>query len=361
MSGSELTYNERRISRHCRFDLGAGYPIGLTPDWVWDLSFRARRGDLLQCLSEVVSGRLGANGCNVHPTFSGSIALQRSLLAARSYLLQKFRHVEYLLPDPCIDILVQMSNELSAGLTRRVSFSLGSVFAHVDSGHLCREIEDCARRGNGSVVVLVSPDNPTGAIWQRSELNELLETCARCGSVLIVDHCFLLSGIHEMRSVEPVWNLVDASALVMAVWDTGKTVDLCGTKLGFILTRNGSLSKEVSDALSVIQYQLPDHTVGWIADLLASTSFPLLVDSLRDAMRTNQRKLKSLAERKEILIFGTEAGAFELICGVGPFSPDVGTIEVSNFRQISSRLETPWRRVALGRAEQYFDAAIALL
>lgn len=361
MRGSSLTLMERRIAGECQFDLGAGYPVGLTPAWVWELSVSkpdaSEHGDLF----EAVRMRLELPRTSIHVTFSGSVALQRSLLAARSFLRDRLREVVFIVPDPCIDIIPRMAKELTNGTVQRVEIAVKPFFTEEDCDVLCSRIKSASERGCGAVVAIVSPDNPTGAVWRERELGRLVEACTIHNGVLVVDHCFLLAGLHDPVDISPSWLHVDEASPVIAIWDTGKTVDLAGSKLGFAITSNPILSRELEAAMSVLQYKMADHTVDWISSILRSPNFPTLVDELRSVMRSNQAILNSIAEMQGFGTFGTRAGAFELVSGVLDQTKDVGTVNLREFRDVDSDDGRSWVRVALGRPLDYFSAAVSKL
>src|SRR5258707_562495 len=43
------------------------------------------------------------------------------------------------------------------------------------------------------VVLLTSPENPTGQCWSSADLERIASACHRVGAVLIVDHSFLVA------------------------------------------------------------------------------------------------------------------------------------------------------------------------
>lgn len=46
-------------------------------------------------------------------------------------------------------------------------------------------------------MLLSSPENPTGEIWSNSALKAIAKVCLYHKAVLIIDHCFLLAGVHK--------------------------------------------------------------------------------------------------------------------------------------------------------------------
>ena len=251
MTRSNLTYAERRIATAFTFDLGAGYPIGLAPEWAWAHYAQDPRAHAKGQPEDAARRALNLRDqqMNIFATFSGSIALQRSLSAARAYLGQSHRRVVTVTTDPSIDIIPAIAREFSDAGVFRARCGLLRTFSNEECERLCEMIYAKASDGQGVIAVITSPENPTGAVWSADHLRRISDTCTDTKSVLVVDHCFLMAGIHEPVSVTPIWDIVDGRAPVIAVWDTGKTVHLNGSKLGFIVSGNDELSSQVVKSL----------------------------------------------------------------------------------------------------------------
>jgi hypothetical protein len=363
MTRSALTHAERQIAETCFFDLGAGYPIGLAPDWVWTHYPTDPRASIKGVAEDAARHvlNLREQRIRVFSTFSGSVALQRSLSAARSYLKLTKRRLILITTDPCIDIIPAMGREFDDAGLFRVNCGLLKTFSKDECDRLCRMIIDHASPEQGVIAVITSPENPTGAIWHPDQLQQIVQTCARTNSVLIVDHCFLLAGLHDRHSVSPVWDVTDWQAPVIGVWDTGKTVHLDGSKLGFIVCGNADLSKRVEDALSVVQYALPDHLSKWVTEVMTDSRFSDIVAVTRETIRKNQGVLANSLSDLGIECFGANAGSFELLKIDVSQSHSVGTVPLESFVE-DPRLCIGWRRVALARPSSMFErAAKALL
>ncbi|PXA77590.1 hypothetical protein DMC25_23220 [Caulobacter sp. D4A] len=358
MTSSALTYAERSIATGSRFDLGAGYPIGLAPSWA-EMQHVRRLHPHPPERGARSALDLEDEGVGVIATFSGSVALQRGFLAARAHIERSGRRSVVVTTEPCIDIIPAIAREVVSAGPVRVACGLLQSFSDDDCDRFCAKIVENAGDAQGVIAAITSPENPTGAVWSPAHLRRFSQTCLDTGSVLIVDHCFLLAGVHGPDIVTPVWRLVNEQAPVIAIWDTGKTVHLGGSKLGFLISRNPELRAHLENAVSVIQYDLPLHLGGWIGGVLGDPRFREIVDDLRKATRTNQKLLQEATARLGLPQLGAHAGAFELVKTDRPVVIGA-TVPLTCFEE-SSGWGRGWRRIALARAPIAFEEAITHL
>jgi len=352
---SELTEIERQIAYSGRLDLGAGYPIGLAPDWVWSLEPCGRSSLVPGQLEEAAQFALAlpSSQASLLSTFTGSIALQRAMIAANNLQSENFSSVRVLTTDPCIDIILGMAREITGTSAVRVKIGLQSKFSDKDCSAVCSEIESLSDESVGLIVVITSPENPTGAYWSRSQLKEIAEKCKFTNSILIVDHCFLMAGIHGESDVCAIWDVVDLDASIIGIWDTGKILHLDGSKVGFLIAKNATIVRELEDALSIIQFGVADYTSTWFSRILIDPRFPDLIRDLRRVSRQNQALLRSWAQSQEISIHNAEGGAFEVIKLGNSRGGNVGTVPFSVFTSESFEANG-WQRVALARQTDVF-------
>jgi aspartate/tyrosine/aromatic aminotransferase len=357
MIRSSLTYAERRIAAASKFDLGAGYPIGLAPDWT-SLRYHLDAVGAPPRPEGAARHVLGlhSHDIGIVATFSGSIALQRSFLAARTYLERYKRRVVTVTTSPSIDIIPAIAREISDAGALRLDCGLLQHFSKNECERLCAMIGETTSDEQAVIAVISSPENPTGAIWSADHLQEIVHTCEQHGAVLIVDHCFLLAGSHETSSVSPIWNIVNSNSPVIGVWDTGKTVHLNGAKIGFILSFHQDLILHAENAVSVVQYSLPEQLSRWLASILCDRRFPEVVGDLRDAIRKNKNSLSVTVKKLGLQHLDSKAGAFDII-RTDFVNSDVGTVSLECFED-EPRYGTGWRRIALARPPDLFEEAI---
>jgi alanine-synthesizing transaminase len=161
-------------------------------------------------------------------------------------------------------------------------------------GHWRIDVEAVARQldERTKAVLVVSPNNPTGSVLHRDELDALAEACARHGAALIGDEVFAdyrLDGQHGAPSVAQ-----QSRALAFALGGLSKSVGLPQVKLAWIaLAGPESLVAEARAGLEIV------------ADTFLSVSTPVQVAApallergavIREAIRARTgRNLQALS------------------------------------------------------------------
>jgi aspartate aminotransferase len=106
-----------------------------------------------------------------------------------------------------------------------------------------REVWERALTDRSKIVILCNPNNPTGTVYTRDELEMVAGFCRDNGLFLISDEVyreFVYDGRHAVSALE----LADADELVVVVDSLSKRYSACGIRLGSLVTRNA----EVYDA-----------------------------------------------------------------------------------------------------------------
>ncbi|HXG58776.1 MAG TPA: pyridoxal phosphate-dependent aminotransferase [Thermoanaerobaculia bacterium] len=113
-----------------------------------------------------------------------------------------------------------------------------------DGFHLpSRDVWERALTPRTRIVILCNPNNPTGTVYTREELEAVADFCRDHGLFLLSDEVyreFVYDGRRAMSALE----LPDASGFVVVVDSLSKRFSACGIRLGALVTRN----REVRDA-----------------------------------------------------------------------------------------------------------------
>ena len=261
---SQLTSRERDISRMNLLDLAVGYPDVPAPAWlrhIWqDLSL----GDLADAFGKrhpqagppgrlptsVVLERLFVEAAlrflslpptlaaNAFPTFSGSVALERALaIATRANGLVR-------LPAPIFDVIPGLLREREVDLDWWTLTHSAPQWTRATQG-----------LRNHAATVVVSPDNPSGAVVSGAVLRRLAEEATAAETVLVVDQSFaMLSADGVPAPLLPA--IAERSQRWIMVWDSGKTFDLGDEKIGLAIVSD-DLRDRATDAFGLAQATLP--------------------------------------------------------------------------------------------------------
>lgn len=375
-------------------DLNSGYAQIPLPkelkDCVLEGTEAAIRGDndhnlsksLLQDSLAMVLGLPPRLRGQVRATFSGSIALDRVFSAVGNYIRhQSFPKVGLtaILPEPSLDLWQLLLRERFSRENRDVQIKgvrqqqIEREGSRIDN--LIDELETQFRRtpNRQFIVILDSPSNPLGIVTSAEELERLATACGKVGAILIVDHCFLLAGLHAPKTLPSVFHISDGICESIGIWDTGKSIDLAGEKLGFIVPSSARIAKEVDEALAVIQ---PDtytarRSVEVFSRLLGSPQLPMYLESVGDICRKNLKYLQTNAH-DDWTVMSPEAGTFACVYFEGS---DIGSDRLrkrwleagvnaaagKSFFLSTASEGTPFLRVSLVRDVEFFRTAIGRL
>lgn len=272
-----LTDQEIQAAHQALFDLGPGYPQVTLPDYLRALYLDRAISEIGLAvapgwtptkqamvdadLEEACRRMLLLPSDSYHllsATFSGSVALDRALVAALSMSSNRKRHpaVGVVTTTPSIDIMRLFLAEKSQVITKFAP-SRSDGLGVLNRDEVLRRIAEVRQMANtGLVVLLTSPENPTGSIWQSDDLKAIGDACFEAGGTLVLDHTFVTAGVHSRADIECVWQVFGAGQDWIAIWDTGKTFGLNEDKLGFIISGSARAASAVRRAVGVLQFDV---------------------------------------------------------------------------------------------------------
>ena len=113
-----------------------------------------------------------------------------------------------------------------------------------DGFHLpSRHVFEKALTPRTRIVIVCNPNNPTGTVYSRDELEMLAGFCRDHGLFLVSDEVYR-EFVYDGRRAVSALELKDADDFVIVVDSLSKRYSACGIRLGALVTRNG----EVYDA-----------------------------------------------------------------------------------------------------------------
>jgi len=372
---ADLTAQEKALSAAARVDLGAGYPHQPIAAWVLDImsdptllrrayatmssatfmKYDDVRRDLLRSVCRTLEMD-EADAEHGFVTFSGGLAIHRAIAATvRS-------GDQVLTTNPSIDITTAMI--LEQGDVELVHVGSPGRLLAIDVDAIVGAMTSRTR-----VVVLTSPENPTGAVLKRGELQLLATVCAARRVTLIVDHCF--AKVNPFDTDIPILGQLDIakSDLQWAmIWDTGKTFGLNEDKLGFVLC-SANLHHAMQTSFNRLQFDVSRRLQLCFTEILNKASAERYYADLGRLVRTNLEALEAAVadHRLPVRLLRPEAGSTVLmdISAVGSndvlFSSEllaskrIGVISAGSFFFPMPNGELPhnhdqYVRIALARA-----------
>jgi aspartate aminotransferase len=110
-----------------------------------------------------------------------------------------------------------------------------------DGFHLpARPVWERALTPRSRVVIICNPNNPTGTVYRREELEMVADFCRQHGLFLISDEVYR-EFVYDGRRALSALELQDADDLVIVVDSLSKRYSACGIRLGALVTRNADL------------------------------------------------------------------------------------------------------------------------
>ena len=381
-----LTSQEIECAKVSQFDLASGYPQVRLPRYFAEAIGR------LNHLRELTTNHFGTATSNrdevrdrlcdsacrflgegpglrlfrTHLTYSGSAAISRALVACKNVGKARNRAgLELVLLSPCIDIYGMFAEELAGVAIQRIDCVEPHFVPNVPA--VLAVARSPAPDNMQRVFLIASPENPTGYVWRRGDLQALVAACEEHSHCLILDHAFLLAGL-QIRRPAALWDLQVERLFGCALWDTGKTFGMNGEKIGMIFS-TPIMSRHIDDALSVLHFSVSSFQQALFADVLHQASDNSYQDELREIAHANLAKLSSALTE-----FGCETnephgGTFALVDVGKVFASDevaresllrhrIGVVSASAFFHHVVVPKT-WIRVALARDKSSFSEAVA--
>jgi aspartate aminotransferase len=103
-----------------------------------------------------------------------------------------------------------------------------------------RDVFENALTPRTRIVIVCNPNNPTGTVYTRDELEMLADFCRDHGLFLISDEVYR-EFVYDGRNAVSALQLKNADDFVIVVDSLSKRYSACGIRLGALVTRNGDV------------------------------------------------------------------------------------------------------------------------
>lgn len=190
----------------------------------------------------------------------------------------------------------------------RVLTAAGSAltFFQTDQEHgfsLTEEFFSCMESSGAELLMLSNPNNPTGALYGREDMERLLACARRLHMTVVVDECFL-EFVQEHERCSMIRRLSDYDRLIVVRAFT-KTYACAGLRIGYLLCAN-------EEILSACRRYLPTWNVSQpaaCAGIAATGQRPWLTECVSYISAERER----LCERLRALGFTVFSGAADYV------------------------------------------------
>ncbi|MBR3037599.1 MAG: aminotransferase class I/II-fold pyridoxal phosphate-dependent enzyme, partial [Clostridia bacterium] len=158
------------------------------------------------------------------------------------------------------------------------------------------------------VLLLCSPNNPTGRSIGKELLLKILDRCRKTGTWLFLDECF-----QDLTDADKAFSLIGSlrdgdRALILKAFT--KTYGMAGVRLGYAISKNRDLLRNMSEAVQPWNVSTLAQSAG-----LAALDCPDWAQKARDLFRTEKAYLmKELSALGVFVLYGD--ANFLLLSGV---------------------------------------------
>jgi aspartate aminotransferase len=189
-----------------------------------------------------------------------------------------------------------------------VQSSLEDNFALPDSSQIEERISNRTR-----AILLCNPNNPTGTVYSRAEIERLLEIANRHNLFFIVDETYR-EFVYDSLKPLSVFHISSDNDRVVVVDSLSKRFSLCGARIGCLITSNRNLLQAV---MNQAQARLASPTVEQIAaaHMLETIDAGFIDPIIKEYQNRRDVALKALQQLPKVQIVRPE-GAFYALVGL---------------------------------------------
>ena len=164
------------------------------------------------------------------------------------------------------------------------------VMSYIDNGFALPPISEFEKliTDKTKAIFICSPNNPTGYLYSREELEQIKELCLKYNLYLFADEAYRDFCYDGKEFVSPM-HLTGIDENVIVIDTLSKRYSACGARLGFLITKN---KRVLSTALKFAQARLSAGMVAQIAGEAAIDTPPSYFE----------RVTKEYSERRKILV-----------------------------------------------------------
>jgi len=215
--------------------------------------------------------------------------------------------------DPGDEILVRepfYANYIS--FAAMISAKVVSIPSSLDNGFALPSREEIARyiTPRTKAILYISPENPTGVVYDRQEMDTLRELCERFGLYLISDEVYREFIYDDHVKFTSVLDLKGFEQHAILVDSISKRFSSCGARIGSIVTYNRGVMELVD---KFAQARLCPPAVGQLAADAAYRMDPSYFTPIRDEYRRRRDTLVAGLTDIPGVTFHVPEGAFYLM------------------------------------------------
>lgn len=126
-------------------------------------------------------------------------------------------------------------------------------------------------------ILLCSPNNPTGHVYSREELRQILDLCVRHDIFLVVDEVYR-EFCYDGEVFTSVLSFPEYADRIICIDSFSKRFSMCGSRIGAIVTKNRDV---LDNAMKLAQARLCPPAIEQVAAAAALTAPQSYIDNVR--------------------------------------------------------------------------------
>ncbi|MFA5468586.1 MAG: pyridoxal phosphate-dependent aminotransferase [Sphaerochaetaceae bacterium] len=158
-------------------------------------------------------------------------------------------------------------------------------------------------------ILLCSPNNPTGYVYKKRELEQILDLVQRKDLFLIVDEVYR-EFTYTGEGLTSILSYTAYSDRVVVVDSFSKRFSMCGARIGTLISRNPTVIK---NALKLAQARLCPPNIEQVAAIAALQSPPEYLQEIQTEYQKRRDFLAAELSKIEGVFFNKPRGAFYLL------------------------------------------------
>lgn len=240
---------------------------------------------------------LDVNENDILITTGGSEALQFMLMTLCD------PYDEFIIPEPYYTNVTTFSNIAMVNLRPVTSSSR--------DGFVLPSIEEFEAKINKKTmgILLCSPNNPTGHVYTREELRQLLELCRKHDIFLVVDEVYR-EFCYDGKTFTSVLSFPEYSDRVICIDSFSKRFSMCGARIGAIVSKNKDV---INSAMKLAQARLCPPAIEQEAAAAALNAPQSYIDDVRTEYEHRRNVLVSALQKIEGVNVTMPKGAFYFV------------------------------------------------
>ncbi len=155
-------------------------------------------------------------------------------------------------------------------------------------------------------IIVCNPNNPTGTVYSREQLENIKEVCIKHDLFLIADEVYR-DFVYDGELPTSVLCLDGADDRLVMVDSVSKRFSLCGARIGFLVCRNPDFNEA---AVRFAQARLSSPTLEMYGVLNALDTPPAYFEAMRNEYRERRNLVVSRLQKMEGVVCPKIDGAF---------------------------------------------------